>query len=153
MITSTHAGSGKSTPGGLTCIVHENIRHDQWWLWWTFLAVITDSHQNPCQYTDERLSEAEFGAPTKRRNNHDYNRTEYSPLSKPYIDGFMGTEEKYERRKSQRIYFTRPHQPPSTNHGWNRCSFVAVFCHAWSVMLAVWKKSACSGPSVKNLET
>lgn len=106
MITSAHAGSGKSTL--VTALANALFTK-------TFGTINGDFDEHfsrDNRFSSESLVntrmnvylEAEFGAPTKDGNNHDFNQMKVSAIKTMITDGFMGTEEKYERRKSQRAF-------------------------------------------------
>ena len=106
MMTSAHPGSGKSTL--VTALSNALFTK-------TFSTINGDFDEHfsrDNRFSSESLVntrmnvylEAEFGAPTKDGNNHDFNQMKVSAIKTMITDGYMGTEEKYERRKSQRAF-------------------------------------------------
>jgi hypothetical protein len=106
MMTSAHPGSGKST---LVTALSNTLFTK------TFSTINGDFDEHfsrDNRFSSESLVntrmnvylEAEFGAPTKDGNNHDFNQMKVSAIKTMITDGYMGTEEKYERRKSQRAF-------------------------------------------------
>lgn len=106
MISSSHAGSGKSTlvsslTNALFTKTFGNINGD------------FDEHfDRDNRFASESLVntrmnvylEAEFGRATKDGNNHDFTNMKVSAIKTMITDGFMATEEKYQSRKSQRAF-------------------------------------------------
>lgn len=106
MMSSAHAGSGKSTlvsslVNALFTKSFGNINSD------------FDEHfDRDNRFSSESLVntrmnvylEAEFGRPTKDGNNHDFNNMKVSTIKTMITDGCMNTEEKYQARKSSRAF-------------------------------------------------
>lgn len=106
MMTSAHAGSGKSTlitalTNALFTQTYGNINGD------------FDEHFSMDNkfvsggLTNTRMNvylEAEFGEPTKDGNLHNFNRMRVSAIKTMITDGYMATEEKYQSRKNQRAF-------------------------------------------------
>lgn len=106
MVSSSHAGSGKSTlvtalTNALFTKAFGNLNGD------------FDEHfDRDNRFASESLVntrmnvylEAEFGKATKDGNNHDFNNLKVSAIKTMITDGYMATEEKYQSRKNQRAF-------------------------------------------------
>lgn len=106
MVTSAHAGSGKSTmvtalTNALFGKTFANVNGD-------FDSIFRrDNRFTSESLVDSRMNvylEADFGVATKDGNQHDFNQLNVSTIKAMITDGILATEEKYESRRSSRAF-------------------------------------------------